>query len=86
MKIKVTKDELVEIAKKLNCEPKDFIRKKDSSLKEIDSQKINDANFMFDYIEKNPKILERPIIVSTNSAIIARPPELLYDFIATLKE
>ena len=86
MKINITKDELVEIANKLNCEPKDFIRKKNPLLKEINSQKINDKDFMFDYIEKNPKILERPIIVSKNSAVIARPPELLYDFIATLKE
>ena len=86
MKIKVTKDELVEIANKLNCEPKDFIRRKDSLLKGFDDQKINDKDFMFKYIEENPKILARPIIVSKNSAIIARPPELLYDFIATLKE
>ena len=86
MKVKITKDELVEIARKLNCEPKDFIRKKDPLLKELNSLEINDKDFMFSYIEKNPKILERPMIVSKKSAIIARPPELLYDFIATLKE
>ena len=86
MKINLSKIELVEIANKLNCEPKDFIRKKDPLLKELSSQKINNKDFMIAYIEKNPKILERPIIVTDNSAIIARPPELLYGFIATLKE
>tara|TARA_Y100001970_G_scaffold107304_1_gene134233 strand:+ start:4026 stop:4136 length:111 start_codon:yes stop_codon:yes gene_type:complete len=34
-------------------------------------------------IVKNPKILERPIVVdkNKNKAIIARPPELLDDFL-----
>tara|TARA_B100000945_G_scaffold73752_1_gene56543 strand:- start:700 stop:804 length:105 start_codon:yes stop_codon:yes gene_type:complete len=32
-------------------------------------------------IVKYPKILERPIVVDKNKAIIARPPELLDQFL-----
>ena len=51
MKINLSKIELVEISNKLNCEPKDFIRKKDPLLKELNSHKINNKDFMIDYIK-----------------------------------
>ena len=45
---------------------------------------LEDDNKTFDLIVKNPKILERPIVLDRNKAIIARPPELLNDFLLIL--
>ena len=81
-KVGITKSELTQIAKKLNLRPKDFIRKNDKLFKENDfSLLLEDDNKTFDLIVKNPKILERPIVADKNKAIIARPPELLDDFL-----
>ena len=33
-------------------------------------------------LSENPKLLERPIIILEHKAIIARPPEILEDFLS----
>tara|TARA_Y100001968_G_scaffold140491_1_gene128519 strand:- start:146 stop:373 length:228 start_codon:yes stop_codon:yes gene_type:complete len=71
---------LTQIAKKLNLRPKDFIRKNDKLFKENNfTLLLEDDNKTFDLIVENPRILERPIAVDKNKAIIARPPEKLLD-------
>ena len=82
LKVGITKLELIQIAKKLNLKPKDFIRKNDKLFKDNDFKSLlENDNKTFDLIVKNPKILERPIVLDRNKAIIARPPELLNDFL-----
>ena len=71
---------MTQIAKKLNLRPKDFIRKNDKLFKENNfTLLLEDDNKTFDLIVENPRILERPIAVDKNKAIIARPPEKLLD-------
>ena len=71
---------MTQIAKKLNLRPKDFIRKNDKLFKENNfTLLLEDDNKIFDLIVENPRILERPIAVDKNKAIIARPPEKLLD-------
>ena len=80
LKVGITKLELTQIAKKLNLRPKDFIRKNDKLFKENNfTLLLEDDNKTFDLIVENPRILERPIAVDKNKAIIARPPEKLLD-------
>ena len=76
LKIPLQKSELKNIAEMLGLRPKEFIRKnendfKDNNLGEIidDNEKIIEA--MVSY----PKIIERPIVVVGNVAVIGRPPE-----------
>ena len=57
---------------------KDFIRTKDQNAKGLDLE--NDTEVLSAIINY-PKIIERPIIVHKEKAIIARPAELLYDFL-----
>ena len=71
-------EELKIISKKLNLRPKDFIRKKDNFSKGLE---LENDNKIFKAIIKYPKILERPIIIHNEKAIIARPAELLYNFL-----
>ncbi len=82
LKTGMTKSELNQISKKLDLRPKDFIRKNDKLFKENNyTPLLEDDNKTFDLIVKYPKILERPIVVNKNKAIIARPPELLNQFL-----
>ena len=72
---------LKSLAKKLNLKPIEIIRKKDKLFKELQIDTISENNKILDIIAKNPKLLERPIIVKGEKAIIGRPPELLYNII-----
>ena len=72
---------LKSLTKKLNLKPIDIIRKKDKLFKELQIDTINKDEKILDIITKNPKLLERPIIVKGEKAVIGRPPELLYDII-----
>ena len=78
----LTRDEIISISKKLNLRPKDFIRRKDKIVTELGLEKeLENDNKILDTIITYPKILERPIIIYKEKAIIARPAELLYDFL-----
>ena len=72
---------LKSLTKKLNLKPIDIIRKKDKLFKELQIDTINKDEKILDIITKNPKLLERPIIIKGEKAVIGRPPELLYDII-----
>ena len=72
-----SKDELQEILMKLNISPKDLIRFKDEKAKELGISYENE--FPFDHwisiLVENPKLIERPIVISDKGAVIGRPPE-----------
>ena len=74
-------DTLKSLTKKLNLKPIDIIRKKDKLFKELQIDSINENEKILDIIAKNPRLLERPIVTNGEKAVIARPPELLYDII-----
>ena len=76
LKRPLRKEELKKISQLLGLRPKDFVRKiekdfKDNHLSEFlgDDDKILEAMLLY------PKIIERPIVVSGDEALIGRPPE-----------
>lgn len=74
--------ELISIGKKLNLSPKYFIRKKDPIYKSENVESfINKDVMVYKIIAAYPKLIERPIVIKNNKAIISRPPELLYEFL-----
>ena len=75
-------EELKKISRKLDLAPSHFIRKKDKTFKEKNVEFIlNDDQKLFKVISENPKLLERPIVIQDERAIIARPAELLHEFL-----
>jgi len=78
----LTVEALEKISKKLELSPSHFIRKTDKTFKENRLESIlNNDKEVFKAISENPKLLERPIVIQGNKAIIARPAELLYEFL-----
>ncbi len=72
----ISKESVLILAKKLNKNPIEFIRKGDLDFKKRVLAKDMLDNFkMAEFIEKYPKVLERPIVVKGEIAIIGRPPE-----------
>ena len=70
------KSELDNISRLLNKRPKDFVRKNEADFKENNIKNIieNDAGLINEMV-KYPKIIERPIVLYKDKAVIGRPPE-----------
>ena len=71
-----TVDDIKTIADKLNLHPQEFLRKNDKRYKELNLSEFNGSkDDLFEIIAKNPRIMERPIIITDTKAVIGRPPE-----------
>ena len=75
---KITFTELVQIIDKLKIKPIDLVRKKEKIIKEkdLDLSSMSDKEIIETLVE-NPILIERPILVTDNKAIVGRPPELI---------
>ncbi len=76
-----TKAELKEILKMLNCKAIEIIRTKEPLfIEKFADKNYNDEQWL-EVLIQHPILIERPIVVKGNKAIIARPIEKLNDFI-----
>ena len=74
-KFSLNYNELKSILEKLKMNPIDLIRKQESIWKKkYKNQKLSDREII-DVMIENPQIMERPIVIKENKAIIGRPPE-----------
>ena len=73
----LTKDELKDLLKKLNLPASGIVRKNDALFIVLFSHKDYTETEWLDVLSENPKLIERPIVVNGNKAVIARPAEKL---------
>ena len=68
-------DELRSLAIKMGVKARDFIRIRETVFKELNLHShLDDEHFMFQKMSENPKLIERPIIVKGERAVLGRPP------------
>jgi arsenate reductase len=69
-------EELDDLLKKLQLEPRDIMRKGEAEYKDL---KLKDRELERDealrLLVKHPKLIERPIVVKGQNAVLGRPPE-----------
>ncbi|MDG1039920.1 MAG: arsenate reductase (glutaredoxin) [Polaribacter sp.] len=71
----LTKEELTSILKKLQINPIELIRKNEAIWKEnYKGKELSDSEIIAAMIQ-NPKLIERPIVINKNKAVIGRPLE-----------
>jgi len=67
---------------RLKCDPKDIIRKGEKDFKDNNIIDILDnKDLLISKMNQFPKIIERPIIIINDKAVIGRPPENIYNII-----
>ena len=76
LKTPLDKFDLENISSLLNKRPKDFVRKNEADFKENNIKNIieNDTKLITE-MAKYPKIIERPIVLFGDKAVLGRPPE-----------
>lgn len=70
-----TKEELVNILNMLDIPAEQLIRKGEAIFKENFKGKQFSNDEWIDIMIENPKLIERPIVVHNDKAVIGRPPE-----------
>jgi len=75
-------DELQSLAKKMGIKARDFTRTKEMVFIELNLKPhLDDDHFMFQKMSENPKLIERPIVVKGDRAVLGRPPEKVEDLL-----
>lgn len=76
-----SEEELKSILDKLSLKPQDVIRTKETVyIEKYKGKSLSDKEWIRAILE-NPILLERPIIIHGNKAVIARPPEKVLEII-----
>lgn len=75
----LSKQELNHLIDLLSISPEDLVRQKETIFKENYSSKSMSDEDYIDAMLAHPRLIERPIVVSGDKAVIGRPPSLIKD-------
>ncbi len=76
-----TETELTEIINLLDISPIQLVRKTEKIWKEnYKGKELSDIEIIKAMIE-NPKLIERPIVINNNKAVIGRPPSTILELL-----
>lgn len=82
LKAPPTRDELRSILKKLGMNPEQIVRKGEDVYKQKFAGKTLTDEQWLDALAQNPILIERPIVVKGDRAVLGRPPENVLELIA----
>ena len=77
LKTKFSEDQLKDVLMRLNEKPQNIVRTQEALYKtELKGKSFTDDEWVKILVE-NPKLIQRPIVVNKNKAVVAQPPELI---------
>ena len=80
-----SEQELSNLIAKLGCKAEDIIRKDELPYKEFGA-KAKTEKARIKLMCKYPSIIQRPIVIDGNTAVIGRPPELVLSLVKAVKK
>jgi arsenate reductase len=81
LKAPLTKDEIESLLKKLNLSASELLRKKEKIIEENQLDVSSDEKIL-ECMVKHPVLIERPVVVKNDRAVIGRPPENVAELLA----
>jgi len=72
-----SKEQIKNVLKFLKISAKELLRTGEKVYKDLDLKNVDDEEKLITAMHENPKLIERPIIIKGNEAVIARPIENL---------
>jgi len=77
----LNKDEIDNLLKMLGINARDLMRTKEDIYKELNLKDVSDEDTLINAMVENPKLIERPIVIKGNRAVIGRPPSNIVAFL-----
>ncbi len=77
----ISKDDIKTLLSMLGISARDLMRTKEDIYKELDLKNEESEEKLIEAMVNHHKLIERPIIIKDNKALIGRPPTLVLDFI-----
>ena len=71
----LTKEEIEDVLNMLSMKPRELMRTKEDIYKELDLKNEHNDDKLIDAMVNNSKLIERPIVIKDNRAVIGRPIE-----------
>ena len=76
-----TKEQIKAVLKKLNMKASQILRTGEDIYKELNLKEIDDEDKLIEIMTEHPILIERPIIIKGEIAVIARPIENLEELL-----
>ncbi len=76
-----TKEQIAEVLKLLGLKPRDIMRTKEAIYKELGLKSVESDEELIEAMAKNPKLIERPIVIKGSRAVLGRPPEKVVELV-----
>ena len=80
----LTREEVLDIQKKLGCNVLEMMRPKEAEFKSLGLSKKSDEEQLLEGLVECPKLLERPVLIAKDEAVIGRPLEKAEEFVKQL--
>lgn len=81
LKTPPSREELQALLRKLGMKASDLVRRSESVFKDNYADKVLTENEWLEALCQHPILIERPIVVFGDRAVVARPPEKLLELI-----
>ena len=76
-----TEKEIELVLSKLNLKPRGLMRKGEAEYKQFFKDESLSNKALIALMRKYPKVIERPIVLANNKAVIGRPPESVLEIL-----
>lgn len=77
-----SREEIVSLLQKLGISARELMRTKEELYKELGLAKVTEEAKLIDALAQHPKLIERPVLIDGERAVIGRPVEKVIEFLA----
>jgi len=75
------KEELKSLLKMLGICARELMRTKEAIYKELGLKEVEDEEKLIEAMVEHPRLIERPIVIKDNKAVIGRPPQKVIELL-----
>jgi len=76
-----SEEEIREVLKKLGISAKELLRKDEEQAKMLKLKDVEDEGVIIRAMSRFPKLIQRPILIKGNKAVLGRPPEKVLELL-----
>jgi arsenate reductase (glutaredoxin) len=76
-----TKERLLEVLALLGLEASALVRKQEKAFAELGLSGVSDRDRLVAAMADHPILIERPVVIASNRAVVGRPPERVLELV-----